>query len=131
MLDFKTRSNKIATLDHRPRPSVVRAPGVRAELREFAPNRLVYGVEAQGAAQVVLPVRFGKRGAEWEVEAEGSAWRPLEREGQLALEGPAGEHEVVLRYRPPGLRAGLALSLASALLCGVLALWRRHGRAAS
>jgi hypothetical protein len=128
----------IATVDHRPRPLLVQAPGARAELRAFAPNRLLYGVEAQRAAQVVLPLRFGPRGAreaEWQAESkagpEAGAWRPLEQGGRLALEVPPGEHEVVLRYRPPGLRAGAALSLASALLCGGLALWRRRGRAAS
>ena len=112
----------------------MQAPGVRAELREFAPNRLLYRVEAQRAAQVVLPLRFGPRGAreaEWQVESEAGAWRPLEHEGRLALEVPPGEHEVVLQYRPPGLRAGAALSLASALLCGGLAVWRRRRRAAS
>jgi hypothetical protein len=124
----------IATADHRPRPLVVQAPGARAELREFAPNRLLYRVEASRATQVVLPVRFGRRGAreaEWEAESEAGAWRPLEREERLVLEVPPGEHEVVLRYRPPGLRAGAALSLGSALLCGVLALRRWRRRAAS
>ncbi len=124
----------IATADHRPRPLVVQAPGARAELREFAPNRLRYGVEARSAARIVLPVRFarpGAREAEWRAESEAGAWRPLDREGRLALEVPPGEHEVVLRYRPPGLLAGAALSLGSVLFCGVLALWRRRRRAAS
>jgi len=125
---------EIATADHRPRPLLVQAPGVRAELREFAPNRLLYGVEAQRAVQVVLPLRFGPRGAreaEWQVESEAGAWRHLEQGGRLALEVPPGEHEVMLHYRPPGLRAGAALSLASALFCGGLAVWRRRRRAAS
>jgi hypothetical protein len=128
----------IATVDHRPRPLRVQAPGVRAELREFAPNRLLYSVEARRVAQVVLPLRFGRRGApeaEWQVESkagpEAGAWRPLEQGGRLALEVPPGEHEVVLHYRPPGLRAGAALSLACGLLCGALALWRWRRRAAS
>jgi len=124
----------IATADHRPRPLVAQVPGARAELREFAPNRLLYGLKASRAAQVVLPVRFGRRGAreaEWEARSEAGAWRPLEQGGRLALEVPPGEHELVLRYRPPGLRAGAALSLGSALVCCVLALRRRRGRAAS
>jgi hypothetical protein len=125
---------EIATADHRPRPLEVQAPGARAELREFAPNRLRYGVEADGAARVVLPVRFGRRGAreaEWQAESEAGAWRPLEQGGRLALEVPPGEHEVVLRYRPPGLLAGAALSFGTALLCGALALRRRRRHAAS
>jgi hypothetical protein len=112
----------IARADHRPRPLVVQVPGVRAELREFAPNRLRYGVEASRAAQVVLPLRFGRRGAEWEA----GDWRALEHEGRVAFEVPAGEHEILLRYRPPGLWAGAGLSLGSAILCCVLVLRRRR-----
>jgi hypothetical protein len=37
---------------------------------------------------------------------------------------PAGEHEVSARYRPPGLLAGAAISLACVCLLG-LAAWRR------
>jgi hypothetical protein len=118
----------IASLDHRPRPLRVRTPRARAELREFSPNRLVYAVEASEAAEVVLPLRFGRDAVEWEVEAGG--WRPFEREGRLALEVPQGEHEVALRYRPPGLWAGVVVSLMSALVCGALA-WRRRRRGAA
>jgi hypothetical protein len=120
----------IATADHRPRPLRVQVPGARAELREFGPNRLLYGVEAQRAAQVVLPLRFGP-GEAGEAEWQAGVWKAFERDGRLAFEVPPGEHELLLRYRPPGLHAGAALSLASALLCGVFAVWRRRRRAAS
>ena len=49
----------IATADHRPRPLVVQAPGARAELREFAPNRLRLrgGGAPRGAGRAARPLR--------------------------------------------------------------------------
>jgi hypothetical protein len=70
----------IATRDHRPRPLVVEAPGARAELVEFAPNRLRYRVDASRPTRVVLPLRFGKRGCEWQT----GDWRPFDRAGRCA-----------------------------------------------
>ena len=44
---------------------------------------------------------------------------------QMALPLPEGRHRVALRYRPPGLAAGLLLGLASAV---GLAAWRFRER---
>jgi hypothetical protein len=38
-----------------------------------------------------------------------------------------GTHHIVMRYRPPGLRAGVLLSLISVLALSGLAFWRRRG----
>jgi hypothetical protein len=112
----------IASLDHRPRPLVVRvADAAQARLADFAPNRLVYAVEAEQPARIVLPLRFGARGLEW--EAEGA--RPLAHDRRLAIEVPAGAREVALAYRPPWFRAGLAASAATAACLAARALAAR------
>jgi hypothetical protein len=118
----------IASRDHRPRPLVVRLPGgAEARLADFAPNRLVYELRAERAARVVLPLRFGAHGAEWDA----GPFVPLAEDGKLALEVPAGAHAVVLAYRPPWLREGLAVSAATVALVAALAAHRaRAGRAA-
>jgi hypothetical protein len=114
----------IATRDHRPRPLVVEAPGARAELVEFAPNRLRYRVDASRPTRVVLPLRFGKRGCEWQT----GDWRPFDRAGRVGLEVPQGRSEVTLRYRPPGLVAGALASAVSLAGLALLAARRRWGR---
>jgi hypothetical protein len=118
----------IASRDHRPRPLVVRVPGAaEARLAGFAPNRLSYEVRAERAARIVLPLRFGARGPEWEA----GPFVPLAEDGEVAIEVPAGTHAIALAYRPPWLRAGLVASVASAALVGALAARRaRAGRAA-
>ena len=112
----------IASLAHRPLPLVVGAPQRgRAELQAFAPNRLVYRVEAERPTRVVLPLRFGKRSAEWQVDG----LLPVSDGERLAVDVPAGEREVVLRFRPPYLRAGAAVSVATLLLLAGRLLRRR------
>ncbi len=114
----------IAPHDHRPRPLVVPlAGGGEARLARFAPNELVYEVRAPGPANVVLPLRFGPRGPEWDARP----FAPFSRDGNVALDLPAGEHEVTLRYRPPLLREGLAVTAATWAL--LLALGARRLRA--
>ncbi len=115
----------IASRDHRPRPLVVRLPGAaEARLAAFAPNRLVYEVVAERAARVVLPLRFGVRGAEWDA----GPFVALAEDGKVAIEVPAGAHEIALSYRPPWLREGLAVSAATVAL--LVALCVRARRAA-
>ncbi len=114
----------IASLDHRPRPLVIRLPEAQARLSHFEPNLLVYEVSARRPARIVLPLRYGPREAEWEVD-------PLpafSHEGRVAIEAPVGEVEVVLRYRPPWLRTGLGVSAATALLLLAAARLRRGAR---
>jgi hypothetical protein len=110
----------IASRDHRPRPLALDGPAVRVSLSAFSPNHLVYAVEAQAAATVVLPVRWGQRSAEWRVEGA----RASEARGRLAVAVEAGRREVKLAYAPPGLWPG---ALISAATLAVLAVWAGRG----
>ncbi len=114
----------IASLAHRPLPLVVVPPRVgRAELHDFAPNRLVYRVEAERPTRVVLPVRFGKRSAEWRVDGLVA----ISHGDRLAVEVPPGRREIAMTFRPPYLRAGAVVSAATLLLLAGQALRRRRG----
>jgi hypothetical protein len=98
----------IAPREHRPTPMVFSSEqGARLELVEFRPNRLVYQVSTPAGARVVFPVRWGKSSAEWSV----GDWFPIhdEEEGNLAIEVPAGERRIELRYRPAMLWPGIAV----------------------
>jgi hypothetical protein len=99
----------LASRDHRPRPLVVSGAGVRAELVGFAPNRFEYRIEASRPARVALPLRYGRRGAEW--DAGGAAL--VERDGRLEVEVAAGETALALVYRPPLALPGAVLSALS------------------
>jgi hypothetical protein len=104
-----------------------------AVLESFAPNAMEFRVVARAPSRAVLPVRFAKgaraaqrRGEdpgvpEWQVEG----FEPVADDGKLAVDVPAGEHVVTIRYRPRGFRAGLGISLASCVFLGLLALRRR------
>jgi hypothetical protein len=87
---------------------------------ERSPNRLRFHVESARTAFLVFALPW---------HSEHDSWRadPLPAvptaTGLLAVRVPAGETEVDLRYRTPGLRAGLALS-ACALLSVAAALVR-------
>jgi hypothetical protein len=110
----------IEARDHRPRPIAWRAAGgARLELAEFTPNRLVYRVSTPVAARVTFPLRFGKSRAEW--KPDGGTL--IEEEGLVALEVPAGERRIELRYRPPHLGTGLAVFAAT---LGALVLTSRR-----
>ena len=67
----------------------------------------------------------------WTAQGNGAALPTLTANAAfLAVRVPAGETEIVCRYTPPGLRAGTAISAASAGLLALLALaaFRRGGR---
>jgi hypothetical protein len=114
---------RIAAVDHRPRPLVVRVPGAaEARLSRFEPNQLVYEITALQPTRVVLPLRFGPRQPEWDAHPFASS----SQDGKVAIEVPAGEHEVSLRYRPPWLRSGLGVSAATCALLLALGLRRRR-----
>jgi hypothetical protein len=115
----------IASLDHRPRPLSIRTPGAaEARLSRFEPNQLAYEVTALRPARVVLPLRFGPRAAEWEAHP----YELLSHDGRVAIEVPAGTHEIALRYRPPWLRAGLGASAATLALLVAVGLHRRRAQ---
>jgi hypothetical protein len=83
----------------------------------FAPGLEAYDVEADGRALLVLRDTFARG---WRATVDGAA-RPLVRANgkyRAVAVGP-GRQRVELRYHPPGLGWGGALSGAAALL----ALW--------
>ena len=78
----------------------------------------------------------------WTAQGNGAALPTLSANGAfLAVRVPAGETEIVCRYTPPGFRAGMGISAASAGLLALLALaavrrggrssWRNTGAAAA
>jgi hypothetical protein len=106
----------IASRDHRPVPASLDGPAVRVSLTGFAPNHLVYAVEAHAPATVVLPVRWGRHSLEWRVEGASAS----EARERLAIGVEPGRREVKLAYAPPGLWTGALISAAS--VAG-LAVW--------
>jgi uncharacterized membrane protein YfhO len=83
-------------------------------------------VRAEGPGALVVATAFD---AGWSATVDGAA-APLLRVNhvQMATVLPAGRHRVVLRHRPRGLAAGLALAASGAVLLAAAALTLR-GRA--
>jgi uncharacterized membrane protein YfhO len=79
-----------------------------------------YHVESDGDGYLVGRDSFARG---WVAEVDGRRVGVLRANGKhRAVPIPAGSHEVVMRYRPPGLAAGLwatTLGLAAALLLWV------------
>jgi hypothetical protein len=112
----------IAPREHRPTPfAFASEQGAQLELIEFHPNRLVYRVSTPAAARVIFPVRWGKSRAEWTA----AGWFPIrdEEEGNLAVEVPAGERTLELRYRPA--LSGWGLAAFALTLCALAASFRK------
>jgi len=101
------------------------AEGIARVLAE-RPGRYRIAVSASEPASLVVREAWA---AGWRAEIDG---RPaaLERADRrhLRLGVPAGASLVTLRYEAPRLRTGIALSLACALACGLLALGGRPRR---
>ena len=78
-----------------------------------------FEVEADGDGYLVVRQSFARG---WQAEVDGVP-SPVRRANgkHQAVAFSGGRHEVVLRYRPPGLRTGFALTTFGALLWG--ALW--------
>jgi hypothetical protein len=110
--------------DHRPHPLRLGSPETAvAELREFAPNRLVYRVVAESEARIVFPFRLGEGTHEWRVDG-----LPASSErGKLAIDVPPGEHDISMIYRPRLFYPGIAITTASVLALVATALWRARG----
>lgn len=106
------------------RPHALRTPDLmppalgRVEPLENSPNRLRYRVESDRPGFLALGLRHGVDA--WTPDAFPAVATP---DGALAVRVPAGSSEVVLRYRTPGLGAGIALSLS--MLAGLAVLGRR------
>jgi hypothetical protein len=101
--------------DHRPPVTYTTpVPGTRIELRKFAPNHLVYSVRTPRPQLIPLPFKSHQHD-EWTLVG----FTAQEHNGQLAVRLPAGQHEIAMRFRPPLLGVGIAVSAVS--LCAVVA----------
>lgn len=124
-------------------------PDRLAQLAEGLPadtivlNEEPASVTASGAEAAVEVLRDDPEGLEATVDAQGDGWLVLadpklhnwvaELDGEqvplvaadhglVAVEVPAGEHEVVVRYEPEGRDLGIVISLVTALLLAGLAI---------
>jgi hypothetical protein len=87
----------------------------------FVPGRERYEVEADGTGYLVTRGSFARG---WRARVDGRPAPVLLANGKhRAVPLPAGAREVTLCYRPPGLGAGLGLTLLSVL--ALVALWIR------
>jgi hypothetical protein len=109
--------------DHRPRPLHLRdGERVTAQLREFAPNRLLYHAIAVQPGRLVFPFRWGKGAPEWRVDGLSAS----SQRGKLAVDVPRGEREIVMIYRPRFFNAGIATSAITLVCIAGTRLWRRR-----
>lgn len=74
-------------------------------------------VDAPSAGVVVVRDNFARG---WEARVDGARAAVVRIGDHLGVAVPAGRHEVLLRYRPPGLRTGLLLTACGFLAAGVL-----------
>jgi membrane protein YfhO len=80
-----------------------------------------YEVQSDGAGYLVMRDSFATG---WTATVDGGAAAVLRANGKhRAVAVPAGRHVVELRYDPPGLRLGLALTVLAAVAC--VAMWIR------
>ena len=92
---------------------------------ETAPGQEAFEVEADGPGFLVVRASYARG---WRARVDGAQAPVLRADGKhRAVPVPAGRHEVVLTYEPPGLRAGVGLS-ALALVAAGLVLARAEAR---
>jgi hypothetical protein len=111
-----------------PRPVAARGAG-EVRLLERGPGRL--RLQIPGGEETLLATSVpGPRG--WRATAGGRRLRTVTVNGAfLGVLLPAGDGEVELRYRPPGLEAGAALSALAGLALAALLLAPAPGRRAA
>jgi hypothetical protein len=79
-----------------------------ARLGSFVPRDERYRVASDGPGVLVIRSSFARG---WRASVDGQPVVVLRADGKhRAVPVPAGAHEVRLRYEPPGLRAGIALT---------------------
>jgi hypothetical protein len=113
-----------------PPPPLAQPPDGVAESARYTsrePDRLALHVEAAAPALLVLAEIYD---AGWSATVDGVPVPVLAADHAFrALPVPAGAHDIILRYDPPGLRTGLIITIGSALAmiaaAAVLLLRRR------
>ena len=100
-------------------------PGGRAEVRAWERNRVLVHTQSEGPGALLVAQAWYPG---WEASVDGGPWRPVLRaDGAFqAVLLPAGDHEVVLRFRSRRQMAGVIIALATLILVG--ALWRLSSR---
>ena len=104
------------------------APGTPAEIAIVtdSPGSIDLAVAAERPGFVVVADALQ---TDWTVTVDGSSARLFEADhAGVAVEVPAGSHEVALRYAPRGQRAGLALSSFTAAGMVSAVAWERRRR---
>ncbi|MBZ5542764.1 MAG: YfhO family protein, partial [Acidobacteriia bacterium] len=101
-------------------------PAGTVRIADYKPNEVTLNARLGRAGYVTLLGRFDPG---WHASIDGQEVRVF-RVNQLfrAVYCPEGEHEVRFFYRQPGLRAGLILSIAAALLLGFIYFFAPGGR---
>jgi hypothetical protein len=90
------------------------------------PEAIAIEAEADGPALLVVNDAWWPG---WEAEVDGAPAPILPADGLVrAVPFPAGRHRLVMRYQPPEVRAGLALSALGLALLAALALWEERAR---
>jgi hypothetical protein len=110
-----------------PSPKLWRTAG-RVGAVSIQPNRLHYRVATERPGMLVFRLDRAAQRGQWSADPLPLVDGPG---GALAVALPAGERDVVLRYRPQGLVVGAvvsATSLGAAAVAGLVALRRRRQR---
>ncbi|UQX87552.1 YfhO family protein [Jatrophihabitans telluris] len=101
--------------------------GAKVTVADDAESTLDVDVDAQGSGYLVVADSMQQPG--WSASVDGRTV-PLvpANNAMVAVDVPAGQHRVVLRYTVPGLRLGTAASALSWVIFAVLVLlwWRRR-----
>lgn len=105
--------------------SAVLTGDATAEEKPIDPNHATVVREKWTPNEITLRVRAWVRTSVLINQNYHRAWRSnvgtvYARDGQLAIEVPAGEHRIVIRYRDRLLRTGVAISIATLLALLVL-----------
>ena len=99
----------------------VRVPAGTAQLRDW--SRTPNGFDASLSVSDHTRVRFNQNFARGFMSDQGT---PVDDQGLLALDVPAGDHKLQIRYRPPELLASVAISGIGLLLALYLLLRRER-----
>jgi hypothetical protein len=95
-------------------------------VRRESPEHLVVRTDAR--TRTLLAVTEQREDG-WSAEIDGAAADVLEVDGyMIGVEVPPGSHEVTLRYRAPGLRAGVVITVLAGLLVIALIVGVRRPR---
>jgi uncharacterized membrane protein YhaH (DUF805 family) len=111
-------------LQVRPRVFPAEAGAARVTGYQETTNTAAFRADAAGDGAILLSSLVQDGG--WSARDERGTHLPVSRTNGLFLSMtvPGGSHAVRLKYSPPGVRLGVAVSIASAILAFSAALWK-------